>query len=228
MSGEIWFTNELDAKSVFCPVKQGKGLHLKYAKRYGKGEYIYTEGDQANKIFFIDEGRVKIAKQGEEGREIIKAILDEGEIFGELIGSQSTQERKDYAIAMTEVQVCAMTEEEMKSMLREPGPFLNFMMKIFQSRALKMEKRLENLIFKDSRSRVIAYLVDLVEEKGDRVGYEWVVRKFLKHQDIANLTATSRQTVTTVLNDLRKQSLIKFDRRRLLIRDLEALKDLTS
>ena len=59
--------------------------------------------------------------------------------------------------------------------------------------------------------------------RGERVGYETVVRKFLTHQEIANLTATSRQTVTTVLNDLRNKGLIKFDRRRLLIRDKDKL-----
>jgi CRP-like cAMP-binding protein len=82
---------------------------------------------------------------------------------------------------------------------------------------------LESLVFKDSRTRIVEFLVDLANRKGERVGFETVVRKFLTHQEIANLTATSRQTVTTVLNDLRSKELIKFDRRRLLIRDKERL-----
>jgi len=86
-----------------------------------------------------------------------------------------------------------------------------------------METRLENLVFKDSRSRIIDFLLELSDKRGERVGYETVVRKFLTHQEIANLTATSRQTVTTVLNDLRSKGLIKFDRRRLLIRDKDKL-----
>ena len=64
----------------------------------------------------------------------------------------------------------------------------------------------------------------MVERKGERVGYEHVVRKFITHQEIANLTATSRQTVTTVLNQLRSENIITFDRRRLLVRNLDALK----
>jgi CRP-like cAMP-binding protein len=50
-----------------------------------------------------------------------------------------------------------------------------------------------------------------------------LVRKFLTHQEIANLTATSRQTVTTVLNELRNKNILTFNRRRLLIRDMDAL-----
>ncbi|MEM6724145.1 MAG: helix-turn-helix domain-containing protein, partial [Bacteroidota bacterium] len=77
--------------------------------------------------------------------------------------------------------------------------------------------------FKDSRARIVEFLKELADERGQSVGFETVVRGFMTHQEIANLTATSRQTVTTVLNDLRNKNLITFNRRRLLIRDLENL-----
>jgi CRP-like cAMP-binding protein len=66
-------------------------------------------------------------------------------------------------------------------------------------------------------------LVNLARTKGQRVGYEWLIRKPVTHQEIANLTATSRQTVTTTLNDLRFKKLLTFNRSRLLIRDLDKL-----
>jgi CRP-like cAMP-binding protein len=98
-------------------------------------------------------------------------------------------------------------------------------MKMFGTRQLEMERRLESLVFRDSRSRIVEFLVTLVKNKGQRVGYEWVVRQFLTHQEIANLTATSRQTVTTTLNDLRYKKLLTFNRSRLLVRDLEKLEE---
>lgn len=98
-----------------------------------------------------------------------------------------------------------------------------FLMRTMGSRMLEMENRLQSLVFKDSRTRIIDYLVSLVHKKGQRVGYEMLVRKFLTHQEIANLTATSRQTVTTVLNELRNKDILTFDRKRLLVRDMEAL-----
>jgi CRP-like cAMP-binding protein len=97
-------------------------------------------------------------------------------------------------------------------------------MRVFGSRQLEMERRLESLVFRDSRSRIVEFLVQLVETKGERVGYEWVFRKFITHQEIANLTATSRQTVTTTLNDLRAMKLLTFNRSRMLVRDLEELR----
>ena len=85
------------------------------------------------------------------------------------------------------------------------------------------EKRLESMVFKNSRTRIVEFLHSLGKEQGQRVGYETLVRNFFTHQEIADLTGTSRQTVTTTLNELRNQNIITFNRRRLLIRDLSDL-----
>jgi len=55
-----------------------------------------------------------------------------------------------------------------------------------------------------------------------------LVPKFFTHQEIANLTDTSRQTVTTILNELRAENLIYFDRKRLLVRDVKKLQAMLS
>jgi CRP-like cAMP-binding protein len=118
---------------------------------------------------------------------------------------------------------CVVTLDELRSLMRDRSEVSQFFMRIFSSRQLEMERRLESLVFRDSRSRIVEYLVNLTHHKGQRVGYEWVVRNFITHQEIANMTATSRQTVTTTLNDLRAMKLLTFNRSRLLVRDLEAL-----
>jgi CRP/FNR family cyclic AMP-dependent transcriptional regulator len=80
------------------------------------------------------------------------------------------------------------------------------------------------LIFKDARSRIVSFLHEVVAERGRRVGYEMLLKHSLTHQDIANITCTSRQTVTLVLNELRKENLIYFNRGRILVRDMETLR----
>jgi CRP-like cAMP-binding protein len=109
-------------------------------------------------------------------------------------------------------------------LLLKHNTFQKFMMTLIGKRIVSGEKRLESLVFKDSRTRIVEYLLELVNTKGQRVGYELLVRKFNTHQEIANLTATSRQTVTTLLNDLRNKNILTFDRKRLLIRDIDMLK----
>jgi len=219
----LWYLENLDVTGIFCPKKIDRGdLDKQPHRTYKRGEYIYLPDEHADKIFFLTDGRVKIGTYNEEGKEITKAILNPGEVFGELsiIGEK---QRRDFAYAMDEIQVCILTTNEMQGLMRDYTGLGLFLMKILGSRVLQMEKRLESLVFKDSRTRVVEFLYNMAQEKGQRVGYEMVVRKFITHQEIANLTATSRQTVTTVLNELRNKDIIKFDRRRLLIRDMEQL-----
>ncbi len=220
----LWFLENIDVNGIFCPKKVGRGdLNQHTHRQYRKGEYIYLPEEHSDKIYFISDGRVKIGTYGESGKEITKAILNKGEVFGELalIGEDK---RRDFAYAMEDATLCVMSVNDLKGMMRDHNGLSLFLMKIMGSRVLEMEQRLEALVFKDSRTRIIEFLRELAEKKGQRVGYEMLVRKFMTHQEIANLTATSRQTVTTVLNELRNKNVLVFDRRRLLIRDMDLLR----
>ena len=219
----LWYLENIDMMGIFCPKKLGGGEmeHMAH-KTFKKGEYIYLPDEFSDKIFFLTDGRVKIGTYSDSGKEITKSILTTGEVFGELAMVGETT-RRDFALAMEETMVCLMTIEEMKSLMREHNGLSLFLMKVMGSRVLEMEQRLESLVFKDSRTRIIEFLESLATKRGQRVGYEMLVRKFLTHQEIANLTATSRQTVTTVLNELRNKNILIFNRRRLLIRDMDKL-----
>jgi len=218
----LWYLENIDVSGIFCPKKLSNVEGDHSTESFTKGSYIYLPEDASNKIYFITEGRIKIGSHGSRDKEITKAILGKGEVFGEL-AILDAAERKDYAIAMENSKVCVVTKEEMKSLMKDHSQLSLFLMKLMGKRAIDMEKRLESLVFKDSRSRIIEFLSDLVKQKGQRVGYEMLVRKFVTHQEIANITATSRQTVTTVLNELRNKNILTFDRKRLLIRNMEAL-----
>lgn len=220
----FWHLENIDVTHLLCPTKLNDAELMSHRDRpvFKKGEQVYVPKDLSDRIFFINEGRIKISAINEEGKEITKAILGRGEVFGEL-ALLGEYQRHDFAVALENTSTCMVTLEELRTLMRERSELNLFFMRIFAARQLEMERRLESLVFRDSRSRIVEFLVNLVHTKGQRVGYEWVVRKFITHQEIANITATSRQTVTTTLNDLRFQKLIAFDRNRLLVRDLEKL-----
>lgn len=221
-NSEIWYLENIDAQGIFCPKKLGSDQHAHSFTVYKKGDYIFQSGEAADNIYFINSGRVKVGAEGNDEKSVTKVILGPGEIFGEKVLTGETL-RRDFAQALEKTEVCVMPKDEMTNLFKQHNPLFLFVMNIIGNRAIEMEKRLESLVFKDSRSRIVEFLVDLNEKKGQRVGYEWVVRKFITHQEIANLTATSRQTVTTVLNELKNKNLLTFNRKRLLIRDLDAL-----
>ena len=220
----FWHLENIDVTHLLCPTKLGSGDTMShYSHRsFKKGEQVYVPEDMSDRIFFINEGRIKISVMNEEGKEITKAILGRGEVFGEL-ALLGEHRRHDFATALEDTVTCVVTLDELRSLMRERSELNLFFMKMFGLRQLEMERRLESLVFRDSRSRIVEFLVQLTQSKGQRVGYEWVVRKPITHQEIANMTATSRQTVTTTLNDLRFKKLLTFNRSRLLVRDLDGL-----
>ena len=88
---------------------------------------------------------------------------------------------------------------------------------------MNVERKMEALIFKDARTRIIDLLKQMAEKYGKEVGDEILLKHDLTHQDLANLTATSRQTVTVTLNELKEKDLIYMERKKILIRDIKNL-----
>ena len=186
-----------------------------------KGKYIFFPNDPSKVVFLLKMGKVKIGSYSNDGKEIIKAILEPGEIFGEM-AIMGQEKRRDFAQALTnDVRFCAIGVEEMKEMLMS-NPQLNFeVTKTIGERLQKVERRLESLVFKDARQRILEFISTNTIDRGMKVGYGLKLKHELTHQDIANLTATSRQTVTIILNKLREMELINFDRKSILIHDLK-------
>ncbi len=218
----LWLYKEIEQVTSISPQKIGCGDFGSHQhKRFKRGDFVYVPEDESDRIFLLIEGQVKIGAYGPSGKEITKAILNKGEVFGELALLEEGS-RRDFAFVMESCILCVLETKDLKQRINHS---LNYnLMKIVGARLLDMEKRLESMSFKNSRTRIIDFLLDLVAKKGHQVGFEVEVRKFITHQEIANLTSTSRQTVTTLLNDLRARNILTFDRRRLLVRDLPELR----
>ncbi|MEM9258245.1 MAG: Crp/Fnr family transcriptional regulator [Bacteroidota bacterium] len=220
---QIWYVENIDLEHLFCPKKVDMGMmdskdHLSFEAN----QYIYLPEEPARKIFLISEGRVKIGTYGTDGKEVTKAILTPGQVFGELalVGEEA---RRDFAYSLENTSLCVLEKQDLQAMFRERSDLQLFFMKLIGNRTLKLEQRLENLMFKTSRSRIVEFLHELANSRGRAVGYEREVRNMLTHKEIADLTGTSRQTVNAVLNDLRRQNILTFDRKRMLVRDMDKL-----
>lgn len=193
-------------------------------KTKGKGTHIYFPNEPSEVIFFLKSGRVKIGSYSDDGKEVIKAIMHPGDMFGEmgLIGEET---RNDFAIAMDdEVRVCTMNVDEVLAMMRGNPELSLRVTATIGNRLSKIERKFESLIFKDARTRIVDLVHEMASERGRVLaGGEVLLEHSLTHQDIANLTATSRQTVTTVLNELKESNVINFDRKSILVHEMDKL-----
>jgi CRP/FNR family transcriptional regulator, cyclic AMP receptor protein len=219
----IWYFDNTNLYHLFCPhtLKDYTKTHV--FVKYKKGDFIYFQKDLSTRIFLVVSGKVKISTYTQDGKEVVKAILSKGEIFGEmaLLGEDY---RSDFAQVTEEnTELCPLDTQVMHDLMRRNRDLSFKIYKIIGFRIHKLERKVESLIAKDVKTRLIEFLKDLAQEQGQKIGFETLIRHSLTQKDIADLIGTSRQTVTTLLNELKEQNFINFDRKKILIRDLKQL-----
>jgi len=216
----------LEGKSFSSLFDNSKVLQntINYSKiSFVKGEPIYFFRDNAQHFYYIVKGKIKIGNTNDEFKDVIYQILEKGEIFGESALLPS-QQRHDFAEAIEDVLLYSFTNDQIQALIKKDASFSVLLLSSMSSKIDEIETRLASLIFKDSRTRIIEHLLEIAEKHGQRMGYEWSITTCIKHQEIADITSTSRQTVTVLLNELRDNDIIHFDRKRILIKDIERLK----
>ena len=220
---KLWY---LENFNLFSNLKEDSMMELnKIAKEkeIDKNQPIYFPNEPSSSIFMLKMGRVKISRYSDDGKEMIMAFINPGEVFGEM-AYLGEGERTDIALTVEPSYICAINKDDFAQFI-EKNPALN--LKVTRIIGLKLKKyseRIEDLVFKDAKQRVVSFITKLAEENGKKIGDQIFVKPFLKHQDIADLTACARQTVNDVLTDLREKKIIDFDRKKLVVSDLVKLK----
>lgn len=217
------FLTQFPVFSTLSDAERARLSEVMEHKVKARYSFIYLPGEPSDTIYFLAKGMVKIGTHSGDGKEVIKSLIHPLAMFGEL-GLVGESERQEFAQVLREdVHLYTLKVEDFQELMRSNFELSNNVMQLFGSRLIKAENKLESLIFKDARTRIIEFIKDAVDKQGRRVGYEMLLKHSLTHQDIANITCTSRQTVTLVLNELKKSDLIYFNRGKILVRDMTKL-----
>ena len=215
----IWYFDDVNLFKILCPHKYPAYTENHALSIYKKSDYIYFEEDSANKIYLIDKGKVKIGYYTEDGEEVIKAILTKGEIFGEkaLLG---VEKRSEFAQSIdNSTSICPVTKDTLFSIMRDNISVSFKIYKFIGLRIKKLERRLQLLLFKDTKTRLLEFLQELCDDYGydcQQTG-DKVIHHPYTQKDIATLIGTSRPTLNTLLNELREEHVINFSRKEIRI-----------
>jgi CRP/FNR family transcriptional regulator, cyclic AMP receptor protein len=223
LNNKIQYLSRAPMLAVLSTTEMEHLAEIAQFKRIARFQFIYMPDEPADFLYLLVKGRVKMGTFSEDGREVIKEILQPEQPFGDLVLGGETK-RSDFAQAMhDEVTYLMIRFSEFLDMMMRNQTLMMSCLQHMHKRLQRVEDRLASLVLKDARERIIEFLVYSANREGRQVGYETLVKHQLTQQEIANLTGTSRQTVTSVLNDLRKSNLIHFTRSSILIRDLKRL-----
>ncbi|OIQ18044.1 MAG: transcriptional regulator [Flavobacterium sp. MedPE-SWcel] len=215
----LWFFEDVNLFNILCPHKIETYKDEHDFDNYRKKDYIYFEDDAASKVYLIEKGKVKIGYYSEEGNEIVKAILARGEIFGEtaILGELK---RDEFAQSIDNgTSICPINADAMLDLMRNNKSFSLKIYKFIGFRFKRLERRLQLLLFKDTKTRLMEFLTELSIDYGHDC--EITGDKIIKHpytqKDMASLIGTSRPTLNILMNELKEDKIINFSRKELRI-----------
>ncbi len=192
-------------------------------KKANKGDVIYFSSSDVPRIFLLKKGNIKIVSVDEEGNETIKEILQKGDLFGEL-SLESDSEVNEYAKVLTnEVSICSFLLSDFEDLLvKNPTLALSYT-KFVGLKMKRFKNNYSNLVSKDAKSRLVTFLKDWANREGKFEGNKVTLDNYLTQTDIAQIICTSRQTATLLLNELEEKNLIYYNRKEIIIDDLDKL-----
>ncbi len=189
-----------------------------YHREFEPRQIVYFPDDPCDWVYWVCEGRVKVTRISDDGRELTFRHVHAGDMLGEecLVGPPK---REAYAEAMEPTILCLMRVDDFRRLTREEGAVSLALAKHLCHRVVEAENVLAETVFKSVRGRVASGLLRLYrrsprEENGTLK---------VTHQEIASLIGSTRETTTAVLHGLRKEGILQIANRRLTVLDPVAL-----
>jgi CRP/FNR family cyclic AMP-dependent transcriptional regulator len=214
----IWYIENVNMYELLCPHKFAEYAAQHAFTSYAKDEVIYLDGDVATKVFLIASGKVKIATAPESGEERVKSILGKGELFGEM-ALFGEEKRSEIAVALESTMLCPMSAETLHNLMRDYKQFSLGIHKMIGWKLRKIERRMELLLFKDARTRLVEFIRDLVQESATSRVDCLLVKHIYTQQNIADLIGIARPTLNLLFNELRDEGVLDFRRGEICIKN---------
>jgi CRP/FNR family cyclic AMP-dependent transcriptional regulator len=224
MSLEIHFAAERSSLGLAGRLELLNGMSQQALQRFNamvritkrqRGEWIFVLGDSADRIYLLQQGRLKITALTEEGQEVLHEIVGPGEIFGDtsaILGIPRTTS----AQALESSILYEIHRKDFETLLRT-YPELSFrLLKSVGLRLKKAEAQLVNIICNDVSHRVRGALIDLIKKELG-IWPDRPIKIKITQQDLANLIGASRQKTWQALKELEDSGVLRLMYRSILV-----------
>lgn len=187
-----------------------------------KGEALFTEGEPGDRLYVIQEGKIKLGQSSVDGRESLLAVLGPGEMFGEL-SFFDPGKRAASAVALTDAVVLGLGNEQLRPWLTGRTEVAAALLQGLARRLRRSNEALADLVFSDVPGRVAKALMELGEKFGRVTPEGLLVTHDMTQEELAQLVGASRETVNKALADFAQRGWIRLESRQVLVLDVERL-----
>ncbi|MBN2371924.1 MAG: Crp/Fnr family transcriptional regulator [Vicinamibacteria bacterium] len=186
-------------------------------RKYPKDTVVFFENDPGDILFMIVEGRIKVTILGDDGKEVILTVLGPGDFFGEM-ALLDNEPRSATAIAIESCELLLLHRADFESALEENRSISRGLVRVLSARLRRANHQISTLALLDVYGRVARALLDMARDEGRRLKDGHIAFRRATHQEIANRIGTTRETVTRMLKDLERQSLIDVEGKEIILR----------
>jgi CRP-like cAMP-binding protein len=206
--------NEIDALISYARVE-----------RYPAGREIFAKGSPGQCLMAVSRGSVKISSLSVGGKEIVFAIFNAGDIFGE-IAVLDGEERSADATAMTECELLVLNRRDFLPVLEDHADLCMILLRILCRRLRQTTEQVEDVMFLHLESRIAKALLQLVESVGLRVLHSPSVELHVSQRELGNMAGGSRESVNKIFQNWHRRGLINLGKGSIMIHNVEAIEQL--
>jgi CRP/FNR family transcriptional regulator, cyclic AMP receptor protein len=190
---------------------------------FPRGSVIMFEGEPEERLVLVLAGRVKVTRNGPDGREVILGIRDPGDLLGEL-SFIDRQPRSATVVALEPVQALLMPGSSFREHLEKTPRVALVLLEVVAGRFREATRNRLQFAALDTMGRLSARILELAERYGEHVNGSIEVRLPLSQEELASWTGASRTGVAQALQSLRELNWLETQRGRMTVRDPEALR----
>jgi len=198
------------AKVVFAPAvflaRTGAGRTIAHLK---KGQKVFGQGDNADAVFYVQKGKIKLSVISKRGKEATIALLGDGNFLGEESIAAVLLKRVATATALTPATILRIERAEMVRVLHEEQLFSEIFVSYLLARNARVQEDLVDQLFNSSEKRLARALL-LLAQFGKEGAPETVIPK-ISQETLADMIGTTRSRVSFFMNRFRKLGFIEYN-----------------
>ena len=192
-------------------------------RSYKKDSTVVLETDEGSILFIIDKGKVKISRISESGKEVILALLGEGDFFGEMSLLDGLA-RSANVITLTDSELFLLNRDDFLQLIEKNPNIAIGLLKELALRLRKSDTQIKSLSLFDATGRVAIALIQLAEDTGTIKDGVVRIENLPSQSDLASIAGTSRETISRVLNAFVEEGSIAKSQGKLFINNYDEFK----
>lgn len=177
-------------------------------------QVLFSPTNPTEVLFILKEGRVRLYTLGTDGRSLTTAIIEPGQVFGEMV-SMGQSMTDTWAETLEPCTVCLMSRDDVQRLLLSDPRIASRIAEYLGQRVAELESRLVDTVLKSAPDRVAGALLRMAHRDGETIR--------LTHEQLADLVGTTRETVTKVLGELVDRELVQLKRGKVVVLDRQGL-----